>query len=31
MGEVNFIQTLMAPEYWKALEQTKELALNGIS
>ena len=30
IGEANFLQILMAPEYWEALGQSKRLALNGI-
>ena len=29
-GEVNFLQALMAPEYWEALEQSEALTLNRI-
>ena len=27
-GEPSFLQTLVAPKYWEALEQSKALALN---
>ena len=30
MGEANFSQTLVATEYWEALEKSEVLALNGI-
>ena len=29
MGEANFLQVLIAPEYWEALKKSEVLALNG--
>ena len=31
MGKVNFLQALIAPEYWEALEEIDALALNGMT